>query len=343
VPAIQATRANIAYRTAGEGCGPGGRRRRLAAMPCGRVADSAVARNPTADVNYILGARFYDPSLRVRPAGVTVSNDESRIFICFSSKDAATSREIVSFLEADGLRCWISFRDVAPGKNYQEAIVDALEKAAGIIFLFSKLSAESAEIRKELSIAASCNIPVFPVRLAAISPSGALRYELAIRQWIDIFPDREAALRRLAEAIRQVLADASRPVSAVDESWDDVAAGPHPVETFERTISPSARTGDPRAPVVTPGSQEFEAIRALLARRIGPIAKVFVQKAAVQARTPDDFCEQLATHVSAPSDRAARVRSSPRAPLHVGDAFRHAELLAADVGERGDAVADRLV
>jgi hypothetical protein len=68
--------------------------------------------------------------------------------------------------------------------------------------------------------------------------------------------------------------------------------------------------------VVVPGSQEFEAIRALLARRIGPIAKLFVQKAAAQARTPDDFCEQLATHVSAPSDRAAFLREA-RAKLAV--------------------------
>jgi hypothetical protein len=248
-----------------------------------------------------------------------MSSDESRIFICFSSKDAATAREIVSFLEAEGLRCWISFRDVAPGKNYQEAIVDALEKASGIVFLFSKLSAESAEIKKELSIAASCNIPVFPVRLAAISPSGALRYELATRQWIDLFPDREPALRRLADAMRQVLAAASHPATAVDadESGYDFAASAHSAASG-REISPPVHRGERgvREPVVAPGSQEFEAIRALLARRIGPIAKVFVQKAAAQARTPDDFCEQLATHVSAPSDRAAFLREA-RAKLAV--------------------------
>jgi TIR domain len=189
-----------------------------------------------------------------------MSSNESRIFICFSSKDAATAREIVSFLEAEGLKCWISFRDVAPGKNYQEAIVDALEKAAGIVFLFSKLSAESAEIKKELSIAASCNIPVFPVRLAAISPSGALRYELATRQWIDIFPDREPALRRLVDAMRQVLAAAPHPATAVDadEFGNDFAAGAHPATASERAISPPVHSGERGVwePVVAPGSRE---------------------------------------------------------------------------------------
>jgi eukaryotic-like serine/threonine-protein kinase len=65
-----------------------------------------------------------------------------------------------------------------------------------------------------------------------------------------------------------------------------------------------------RAPVVAPGSQEFEAIRALLARHIGPIAKIIVQKATTEAHTPDDFCERLAAHVSSPSDRAAFLREA---------------------------------
>jgi len=67
---------------------------------------------------------------------------------------------------------------------------------------------------------------------------------------------------------------------------------------------------------VAPGSSEFEAIRTLLARHIGPIAKVLVQKAAIQARTPHDFCEQLAAHVTAPSDRATFMREA-RAKLAV--------------------------
>jgi hypothetical protein len=69
--------------------------------------------------------------------------------------------------------------------------------------------------------------------------------------------------------------------------------------------------------VVAPDSQEFEAIRALLAHHIGPIAKVLLQKAATEARTPDDFCERLAAHVGAPSARAAFVQAV-RARLAAG-------------------------
>jgi hypothetical protein len=79
---------------------------------------------------------------------------------------------------------------------------------------------------------------------------------------------------------------------------------------------PVQRRARGRRPIVMPGRQELDAIMTLLARHIGPIAKIFVQKAAAEARTPDDLCERLAAHVSAPSDRAAFLRAA-RAKLAV--------------------------
>ena len=56
-------------------------------------------------------------------------DDTSHIFICFSSKDEAIACEVVESLEFKGLKCWISSRDVPPGQNYQETIVQAIEGA----------------------------------------------------------------------------------------------------------------------------------------------------------------------------------------------------------------------
>src|SRR5215813_6743818 len=103
-------------------------------------------------------------------------DESAHIFICFSSKDESTARKVVEFLEADGLRCWISSRDVPPGQNYQETIVQALEHANGVVFLFSENSNASGEIKKELALSGASNVPVFPLRLSPIQPSGALRY-----------------------------------------------------------------------------------------------------------------------------------------------------------------------
>jgi TIR domain-containing protein len=248
-----------------------------------------------------------------------VSEDNSHIFICYSSKDEAIAREVIHFLEANELTCWISSRDVHSGQNYQEAIVGALERAKGIIFLFSESSSASGEIKKELSLAGGLNTPVFPLRLSPVTPRGALRYELATRQWIDIFPDREEALGRLVETIRKVLGDAATAERDGADASPTAAAAPGMVDSPPVPTAPSPakrRTRAAREPIVAPGSQQFEAIRTLLARHIGPIARVIVQKAATEARTPDDLCQRLAAHVSAPSDRAAFLQAA-RAQLAI--------------------------
>jgi hypothetical protein len=225
------------------------------------------------------------------------------LFICFSSSDEAIAREAVQRLEAAGVKCWISLRDVLPGHNYQESIINALEGAKGLIFLFSEASAASGETKKELSVAGSLNMPVFPLRLQPITPTGALRYELATRQWIDVFTDRDLGYRRLIDAVRKVL----DPAYVGERERAEIR--PAAVASAAPAVSATA-AAPARAPVVEPGSQAFEAIRVLLARHIGPIAKVYLQKAAMEAQTADDLCNRLAAHVSTPSERAAFVREA---------------------------------
>ncbi len=241
-----------------------------------------------------------------------MSHETSHIFICFSSKDEAVAREVAQFLEAKGLKCWFSSRDVSGGQNYQETIVNAIESASGMVFLFSTNSGASGEVRKELSLAGSVNAPVFPLRLSPITPSGALRYELSTRQWIDMFPDREQALLKLAEAIRN--APDSRASHERDAVEPDAIATATPgvaAHAAATAASPaSQRVQVPQAPIVAVGSQEFESIRTLLAHHVGPIAKILVEKTAAKARTRDELCDQLAVHVKTPSDRAAFVQAA---------------------------------
>jgi hypothetical protein len=233
------------------------------------------------------------------------------IFICFSSKDEACARNVVGFLEARGLKCWMSSRDVPAGQNYQEAIVQALEDARGIVFLFSNFSSQSDEIKKELSLGGGFKVPVFPLRLSPIIPSGALRYELATRQWIDIFPNMEKALDKLTETINEAF---DRRAAADDaeiglghaggNAYDDVA----PAQTIQPP--PKKRIKKTRQPVLEADSAELEAVRLLLASYIGPIARMLVQKASTEARSLDDFCERLAHYVSVPADRANFLRAA---------------------------------
>jgi hypothetical protein len=230
------------------------------------------------------------------------------IFICFSSKDEASARKVVALLEQRNLKCWISLRDVRAGENYQEAIVHALEAARGIVFLFSTFSSQSNEIKKELSLGGSIQVPVFPLRLEPIVPTGALRYELATRQWIDIFPDAEEALDKLAETINEVL---NRPADEADVEPDRISGALSSTMVPAETVPPSKkRVKEVSQPVLEANSPELEAVRVMLARYIGPIAKMLVQKASTEAPSLDNFCERLAEYVSAPADRASFLKAA---------------------------------
>jgi hypothetical protein len=231
-----------------------------------------------------------------------LSEDPSHLFICFSSKDQTIALEVVEFLEAEGLKCWISSRNIPLGDNYQESIVTALEGAHGIVFLFSESSIASGEIKKELSLASSGGKPILPLRLSPVIPTGALRYELATHQWIDIFPDREKALGTLVRTVRQLLV---APTGVGRVAAQMAAAPPDPASHDPSAGMLVARAGarPPDAPILATGGAEFEAIRELLARYIGPIAKIYLQRAAAEARTTEDFCERLAAQISTSADR----------------------------------------
>ena len=107
------------------------------------------------------------------------------VFISHSSRDAALAHDLVAALEAAGVACWISGRDVAPGANYQESIVGAITGARAMVLLLTEAANASDEVKKELSLASAQGIAVYPVRIGSVQPNAALRYELATRQWIE--------------------------------------------------------------------------------------------------------------------------------------------------------------
>jgi hypothetical protein len=125
------------------------------------------------------------------------------IFISYSSRDRNTALTICQALENRGLSCWISCRDIGAGENFQVSIVRAIRAAKVMVLVFSANSNNSEEIKKELVLAGQSQLIVIPVRVEDITPDEAFAYELATRQWIDLFSDWEGAIERL---VRQLAA-----------------------------------------------------------------------------------------------------------------------------------------
>jgi hypothetical protein len=133
------------------------------------------------------------------------------IFISYSSKDQDMAETICRALEVRGHQCWISCRDVHPGQNFQEAIVQALRSAQVMLLVFTANANNSDEIKKELVLAGRHRVTVVPIRVEDVAPNDAFAYELATRQWIDLYSDWEKEIERLAVRIGQILQPGKPP------------------------------------------------------------------------------------------------------------------------------------
>lgn len=135
------------------------------------------------------------------------------VFVSYATNDRKQALSVCEALERRNIDCWISTRDVAPGENYQEAIVRSLRDARAMVLVFSQAANNSDEIKKELSLASRFRVPVIAVRIEDVEPSDAFAYELSTRQWIDAFAGWDRAVDALVVRIGQ-LAGGERVPSA---------------------------------------------------------------------------------------------------------------------------------
>jgi hypothetical protein len=140
---------------------------------------------------------------------------QQKVFISYSSKDAKIAQTICEALEARGHGCWMASRNVRPGENYQGAIVRAIGEAGVMVMVFSTNANNSDEIKKELALASQSKLNVIPVRSEDVLPSEDFRYELATRQWIDLFHDWERAMEQLCQQIDSAIPRSAEPAPAV--------------------------------------------------------------------------------------------------------------------------------
>jgi hypothetical protein len=194
----------------------------------------------------------------------------SKIFVSYSSKDSEVANQICSALEAKGLACWIASRDINPGENFGEAIVNAIRIAKLMLLVFTQNANNSDEIKKELVLAGHNRLIVIPVRVEDVVPGGAFAYELATRQWVDLFEDWDRAIDRLANWIRTISeTPVVAPVSMTTQIEDDLARtltpdigakqsiAPAPSRSEEAIISPPLETPPP-TPIATPVAPAVE-------------------------------------------------------------------------------------
>jgi hypothetical protein len=164
-------------------------------------------------INRIASQPIEPDSLRFRAnfldAGLLQPN--KNIFVSFSKQDQAAALEILGRIEAADLKCWISCRDVPRGRDYQDAIVDALDIAGAMVLVFSNNANNSEEIKRELALASAKRLFVLPVRIQNAEPTKGFKYQLATRQYIDLFEDREKNMTLVVTTLQKQLQASQNP------------------------------------------------------------------------------------------------------------------------------------
>jgi formylglycine-generating enzyme required for sulfatase activity len=180
-----------------------------------------------------------------------------QVFISYSSKDQSIAFDICRLLEAQGLQCWIAPRDVRPGYDYDEEIIDAIDAVEAMVLILSAHSNESIHVKHEVEYAVSHGKAVFPVRIQEVLPSKKLVLHIGTKHWLDAWkPPLETKIEQLAAAIKGLLGltDEARP-APVPPAPPIVAptAAPVPTSTTEPAEQPIIKPTPKAAAAPAPG------------------------------------------------------------------------------------------
>ncbi|MBM4024363.1 MAG: toll/interleukin-1 receptor domain-containing protein [Planctomycetes bacterium] len=134
------------------------------------------------------------------------------VFISYASEDKNIADATCAKLEEHGIRCWIAPRDVEPGANWGEAIVEAISSSRIMVFVFSSNSNQSQHVFREVERAVDREVTIIPLRVENILPSKPIEFFISAQHWLDaITPPLEDHLNTLAEKIRLILGKGTPP------------------------------------------------------------------------------------------------------------------------------------
>jgi hypothetical protein len=133
----------------------------------------------------------------------TVNHD---IIISYSSLDKPIADAVCAGLEARGIRCWIAPRDILPGVNYQEGIIDAITSSKIMVLIYSSHANESPHVIREATIAMSKKVIIIPVRIDDSPLSKTMEFIISVPHWLEaITPPLENHIKELGDTIMILL------------------------------------------------------------------------------------------------------------------------------------------
>jgi hypothetical protein len=128
------------------------------------------------------------------------------VFISHSNKDKLIADGICANLEAAGIRCWIAPRDIGPGEDWPASITTAISESLVMVLVFSASSNASADVSREIILAANANLTIIPFKIEEVKPEPGKQYYLARTHWLEAMnPPTKDQIKKLVERVAMLV------------------------------------------------------------------------------------------------------------------------------------------
>lgn len=137
-----------------------------------------------------------------------VAQSRPQVFLGYVEEDLPQARRLYAALEQRGIEAWLDKEKLLPGQNWPRAIERAIDLADFFVACFSRrATAKRGHFQSELRYALDCaarrpldEIFFIPLRLDECDVPPPIQRSI---QYVDLFPDWEKGVSRIAATIRR--------------------------------------------------------------------------------------------------------------------------------------------
>lgn len=128
------------------------------------------------------------------------------VFISYSSKDKEIADLICNELEKNKVECWIAPKNITPGKEWGEEIVNAINQSQIMVLVFSSSSNTSQQVLREVERAVNKNVIIVPFRIEDVLPTKSMEYFLYSTHWFDAnISNMQKSIKQLVEIVKRLI------------------------------------------------------------------------------------------------------------------------------------------
>ncbi len=149
------------------------------------------------------------------------------VFISYAQQDKPVADAVCAKLEAQNIRCWIAPRDVPPGKEFPEAIIEGIEGGRVVVVIFSSYANNSPHVIRELTNAVNKSRIIIPFRIEDVEPSKSMEYLISVPHWLDaVTPPLEKHINLLVKTIDCIIDTDKSPAACLAHATSQLQGEP---------------------------------------------------------------------------------------------------------------------